>query len=558
MQLHFIYDLVPFIAENFPGQIVLSGIQGGKRINWNSDDYMRLSAGVACFLRSRGLKRGECVLNISENCPEWNFTDLGIMLAGGIHVPVSPSLSNGEIIYIINQTNAGIIFISGKFILRRLQSISGETNGMKEIVSFNKIQGTPFFGEIISDALHSSFTEMANRQRINSKPDDTATIIYTSGSTGMPKGVMLSHKNIMSGLIDTQKYFNLSPGSKVMSYLPLSHSFERWMNYVYQYSGIAINYADYSTSIINNLAEIQPDAVATVPLFLEKIADQINSSLNMNELSKPVGDNSNVNNEHHELIHSLLGNQLKMLFTAGAALGKKFFDYFTSIGIPVYEIYGSSETLVIAFNFKGNVKQGTVGRIKEGCLIKLSEENEILLKGDHVMKGYLQLPEKTKEAVDNGKWYHSGDIGQIDDEEFITISGRKTDIFKTSSGAFVSPVIIENLMTKSPCIRFALVFGENQSRLGIIVVPDYDQIRAWLKKTTLTNEEIVNHPEVINRIEKHVETYNHDAVETEVIGHIILLPEEWSVEGGELTSSQKLKRRYLLDKYKELILKQYN
>jgi len=558
MQLNFVYDLLAVMDEMFQDRVVLSGIKDGYRVDWNSEDYMRLSAGIACFLLDKGLKKGDCVLNISENCPEWNFADIGIMLAGGIHVPVSPSLSNEELVYILLQTGAHFIFISGKFILRRLQSILEETNGMKEIVSFHKIQGIPFFDEIISNGRHSSFTEMADRQRSVSKPDETATIIYTSGSTGLPKGVMLSHKNIISGLIKTQQYFNLPSGSKVMSYLPLSHSFERWMNYVYQYSGVAVFYADYSDGIINNLSEIQPDAVATVPLFLEKVVDQINDSLPVSELLKEDENSSSSINDHPELINSLLGNQLKMIFTAGAALSKKLFDYFVALKIPVYEIYGSSETLVNAFNYKGNVKQGTVGKIKKGCTIKLSEENEILLKGDHIMKGYLRLPEKTQEAIDSRNWYHSGDIGHIDEEGFITIRGRKTDIFKTSSGAFVSPVVIENLITRSPYIKFALVFGENQSRLGIIIVPDYEQVRTLVNNSGLAPEDIIKLPDLIHQIERHIEDYNLNATETEIIEHIILIPAKWSVESGELTSSHKLKRKFLLDKYKELILKRYN
>ena len=373
MEIHFLFDLLPYIAGRFPAVNVLSGINNGKRFFFNTEQYMNASAGIAGFLIEEGLQKGECVLSISENCPEWNFVDMGVMLAGGIHVPVSPSLCDKELAHIIAQTEARIVFVSGKFVLRRLQNLPDSIGKISEIVSFNRIDGVQCLEDIIHLNKANQFKNLASNQKSISHPDDIATIIYTSGSTGMPKGVMLSHKNLAAGLLSTNDFFGLEPSAKIMSYLPLSHSFERWMNYVYQFSGITVCYADYGSSIISNLKEIQPDAVATVPLFLEKIYEQINASLaNSEHAMNP--------SEQKSLIHEFLGNNLKMLFTAGAALSKKLFDYFTGMDIPVYEIYGSSETMVIAFNFRKNVRQGSVGKIKRGCRIKLSSLLATLMK----------------------------------------------------------------------------------------------------------------------------------------------------------------------------------
>lgn len=553
MKLRFVTDLLAYMTSKYKDIYIFSGVRENTTIEYDIQEYSRISFNVAEYLISQGLMPRDFVLSISENRPEWNFTDMGIMLACGIHVPVSPTLSEKELIYVINQTSPRYVFISSKFVLRRIQEIADHLEHIPEFVSFEKLQGTTYFHDIANNNHSICKDEIIIRQKQLITPEDTATLIYTSGSTGMPKGVMLSHQNLISGFIDMHYYFALGSGSRNLSYLPLSHSFERWMNYVFQFSGITVAYADYSKNIISNLECIRPDSFATVPLFLEKICELSSHDGN------PYQAEPNVNTQLKNISkHGFLGGKIKMIFCAGASLNMGIFSFFKDLNIPVYEIYGSSETMVIAFNCLLYMRQGSVGKIKPGCRIKLSSENEILLKGDMIMKGYYNLPQETASAIDQYSWYHTGDIGELDPDGYLRIRGRMTDLFKTSSGAFISPVLIENILLKSPYIKFALVFGENRSNLGVIIIPDYDSGEINDKELVSNSDQAFPSPTLKEAIYKCVEIYNQEAVGTETISHIIILPDDWTTENECLTSSLKIRRKFLIEKYKDMINKQYS
>lgn len=503
------------------------------------EQFNEICLKTASFILKNNKLNSKGVITLSENRIEWNIVDYASMMCKYPHIGISPNLSEHDLIYIFNQTKVSIAFISGKFIFRRIAAIRSKLLYLKTIVSFDGVDDCINFREIAkTDILDIN----AIQERIKKvKVQDVATIIYTSGSTGTPKGVQLSHTNILSGIIDANQYYGLKPGELVLSYLPLSHSFERWMNYVYQSSGLTICYADSFIEFFNNFQIFKPHALASVPLLLEKIYDKILS------LSS--------NNNFKVVANKLLGIDLRVVFVAGASLSKHLFDFYNNIGIAVYEIYGSSETLVISTNSKDFIKQGSVGKLLDPFEIKFSEQSEILLRGKSVFNGYFDLPEITNQAIDAEQWYHTGDKGHIDNEGFVFLQGRLTDFFKKSSGDYIQPVKIENNLKQSEYIKHVLVVGENQRFLGALIITDKNECeKIFNQQKRQTNKEAF----IKNIINKEIEKYNSFVIESEIIKYFRIVDDEWSIESGEFTSSFKIKRSVLLKKYHNEIIEMFN
>ncbi|MCW3465225.1 AMP-dependent synthetase/ligase [Chitinophaga nivalis] len=524
---------------------------------------------------------------ISNNRPEWIFTDLAVQQTGAVLVPVYPTTNPAELQFILQDAAVKYMFVSSKDLLDKILSIREGVPTLREIYTFDEIPGVPHWSSIGEKATPALLEQVATiKDSID--PHHLATIIYTSGTTGTPKGVMLTHQNIVSNVFLSKESFpfNDSPASKVLSFLPLNHIFEKCVSYIYLFSGIGIYYAESIDTISANLKEVQPDGFTTVPRLLEKVFEKIMATGNnltgikrrlfFWAVALATKYDNNVSGGFwydfqlslaNKLIFSkwreALGNNISYIVTGGAACQEKLLRIFNAARIPVYEGYGPTENSpVICVNRRepGGVKFGTVGPPINGLEVRLEEDGEICVKGPSVMKGYYKRPDLTAETVIDG-WLHTGDIGVWVDNKYLKITDRKKELFKTSGGKYVAPQPIENKFKESPFIEQIMVVGAGQKFTGALIVPAFAYLRYWMNRQNIpftTNEEAVSNPKVLETFAQVVESYNSYFNHVEQIKKFELLPEEWSITGGEMTPKLSLKRKVILEKYKDVIAKIYS
>ncbi|MFH0865915.1 MAG: long-chain fatty acid--CoA ligase [Bacteroidota bacterium] len=583
MEVKRIFDLIPFIKEKYNNDICLAGKKGGKWITYSIDQY-RENVDLACKgLLSLGIKKNDKIATISNNRPEWNFVDLAIMQIGAIHVPVYPTISGNELGYILKETEIKIIFISGSVLYNKVVNILNEISMEVKIYTFDNIAGAEHYNNL-KEAGKQVDDETMEKCKSGVCPDDIATIIYTSGTTDLPKGVMLSHNNLVSNFIAASKTMNLNSGHVTLSYLPLCHVYERMLNYKYQYLGISVYYAENLASVVANFQEVKPTVLTSVPLLLEKIYDNIlekgshlkgikkslfRFAIKLSDrypLSRKFSFAYKVKLKAADLVfkkwREALGGKLGMIICGGAALQPRILKAFWAAGIPVYEGYGLTETSpLISNNNYGIFKLGTVGKILEGVNVKIAADGEILVKGPNVMLGYFKNQELTTKTVDADGWMHTGDIGVIEDDVFLKLTGRKKDIFKTSSGFYVSPERIEGILKQSPMIAQVLVAGANHNYLSALIVPDFKSLAAWSKINNVEinfQDQVINDSKIFAVFQCIFDEYNRDCRETERILKFRILSSEWTVEGGELTPKMSMKRNFITQKYHHLIEEFYS
>ncbi len=581
-----LFDILPNQLANYPKEDALCDKVGGNWRKYSSQQCQATVDKVSLGLLAMGFNQGDKFAIISYNRTEWTLLDLGILQIGCIDVPLYPNMSPENYEYIFNDSQVKLVFVENEELFKKVKKVITKTPSVKEIYTFNEVTGAKSWMEIVNIGNESNRTKLSEIEN-SVKEDDLATIIYTSGTTGVPKGVPLSHNNILSNVKSIATIMPMTNKHRMISFLPICHIFERTAVYFYLFIGGSVYFAESIEKVGENLKEVKPNYFTTVPRLMEKIYDKImDKGRNLSPVKKAIfGWAVNLANHYNprgengwfyklrlivarKLVFSkwmeALGGEVEGIISGAAALQPRLSRIFTAAGATIREGYGLTETSpVLTCNrfTHGDYYLGTVGIPLPGVEIKLSESGEILAKGPNVMKGYFNKPDETKAVIDDDGWFHTGDIGEWIDGKFIKITDRVKEIFKTSGGKFIAPLPIENKMKESNFISEIMVIGENQKHAAAIIVPNFEFIRKWCTKkcpTVHTNEEIASSSVVKERTWKDVEKYNKRFGHIQQIKKIELVPDIWTVETGELTPTLKLKRRVILKKYESLIEKIYN
>lgn len=582
MEVTRLFDILPHASKYFPREDMLCGKENGIWTPYSTQQYIQMANELSYGLLHLGVQKGDRIASISNNRPEWNILDMAILQIGAIHVSIYPTISELDYQYILADAKVKLIFVSGWELLRKIENVISTIPDLKDCVyTFRDLRGYRHFREVIELGKNKPLPEALEKIKSSVSPDDVMTLIYTSGTTGNPKGVMLTHKNFLENIKAIAPIVPINPNSKVLSYLPMCHVYERMMVYAWQYLGIAVYYAESLAHIADNLKEIKPDIFTSVPRLLEKFYDKIIAVGNKQKGIKKkiffwanavaaeyeVGEKSLMYRIKLAIARRLvlrkwkeaLGGNLSVVVTGGAAIQPRISRIFYAMEIPVLEGYGLSETspvIAVSTFFKNGVKIGTVGPILPGIEVKIAEDGEILTRGNCLMKGYYNAPDLTSEAIDEEGWFHTGDLGAFEPEGQLKITGRKKELFKTAFGKYVVPTIIENKFAEDSLIDNIMVVGEGKQFAAALIVPEFGDLRSWCVRKGIpytTNEEMIEHPEVLKKFRKIVEQYNKFFGETEQIKRFKLISYVWSIQTGELTPTLKLKRNYISKKYSETI-----
>lgn len=531
---------------------------------------------VSYGLKAMGFKPGEKISTLSNNRSEWNFLDLGMMRIGGIHVPIYPTIAEADLQFILKDAEVKFVFVSNAELYQKVERVCKDLPHIQGIFSFDENTGAKSWKEITHMGSRNMDPDGVKAISDTIQPNDLATLLYTSGTTGVPKGVMLSHYNILSQIISCQTLAPVTPQSRALSFLPLNHVYERVLSYLYMYLGVSIYYAESIEKVADNLKEVQPEIFGCVPRLFEKVYDRIVAKgAELTGIKKrlffwalDLGLKYEVNGANgwwyelqlklaRKLIFSkwqeALGGKVKAAVSGGAALQPRLARVFWAAEIPILEGYGLTETSpVIAVNTleSGGLRFGTVGKTIQDVTVRIAEDGEILCKGPNVMLGYYNRPDLTAEMIDAEGWLHTGDIGVMEEGKYLKITDRKKEIFKTSGGKYIVPQHIENMLKESRFIEQVMVIGENQKFPAAFIVPAFSFLRDWCaRKAILQNasiEELIKDQRVYDRIQKEVDAINARLGSYEAIKKFVLLPKEWTIDAGELTPKLSLKRRVIM------------
>ena len=588
-----LFDCLEHQLAHFPKKDMLVAKEQGVWKNYSTQDTAEIVNRFSAGLLQLGVSGNDFtpegsdkIAIISNNRPEWIFTDLAVQQIGAILVPVYPTTNPLELQFILHDAAVKYIFVSNEELLLKVNSILEKVPSIKTVFTFDKMEGAAHWS-LVTDMAQDQLLQQVNDIKAAVPEEQVATIIYTSGTTGTPKGVMLTHKNLCSNVKFSKESFpfNDAPDSKVLSFLPLNHIFEKTCTYIYLFSGISIYYAESLETIGDNLKEVKPDGFTTVPRLLEKVFEKIMAkgaeltgvkrklffwAVELaekydNRISGGIWYNTQLAIAN-KLIFSkwreALGGNISYIITGGAACQVKLLRIFNAAGVNVYEGYGPTENSpVICVNRqeKGGNKFGTVGPPITGIKVKLAEDGEILVSGPCVMKGYYKRPDLTAETVIDG-WLLTGDIGVWDENKFLKITDRKKELFKTSGGKYVAPQPIENKLKESPFVEQVMIVGAERKFVGALIVPSFATLAEWMREKNIpytTNEDVVNHPKVLELYRGLVESFNTYFNHVEQVKKFELLPREWTIETGEMTPKLSLKRKVVMEKFKDAIERIY-
>lgn len=595
-EIKYLFDLLTYAKAkyNLPDQLAYK--RNGQWRMYSHDDFIRITDNLGYGLLADGLTAGDKVAIISMNRPEWNFVDFACAKLGIITVPMYPTLSAKDYAFILNDAEVKIIFAETAEILEKIVAIKAQVPSLKKIYTFNVLEDAPHWKECLKRGEENPLPEVQRSLQGKINTEDMFTIIYTSGTTGVPKGVMLSHNNIVSNIISASKIFpeGKTAYTKALSFLPLCHVFERMVSFAYMYLGIAIYYAESMDTIGDNLKEVRPHYFTTVPRLLEKVYDKIVSKGNeLTGVKKKLffwalnlGLRFELHNANgplyamqlaiaNKIIFSkwreALGGNVRFIFSGAAALQPRLARVFTAAKIIVLEGYGLSETSpVITANRieEENRMFGTVGIPIDEVQVKIDTSNgeyrpgegEICCKGPNVMIGYYKRPDLTAEVIDKEGWFHTGDVGTIVNGKFLKITDRKKEVFKTSGGKYIAPQPMENKFKESIYIEQVMVLGENQKFPAALIVPAWDALKKWADSNGIhytNNEELISNTAVIALYQSVLDKYNTEFGNWEQVKKFALIPHDWSIDGGEMTPTLKLRRKPILEKYTHLVEKMY-
>lgn len=576
-----LFDFPYYQLEKYPLAKSLVTKSDGKWIATSTQEYVDKANAVSRALLRMGIKPNDKVAIISmTNRTEWNIIDIGILQIGAQNVPIYPTISEDDYEYILNHSEARLCFVSCEEVFEKVKSIQSKAKNLKEVFSFDELKDCKNWKEVLEMGSDTSNQDEVEALKKAVKAEDLATLIYTSGTTGSPKGVMLSHNNIVSNVISSEVRVPFETGGTALSFLPVCHIFERMILYLYQYCGIEIHFAEGLDKISDNVKEVKPDVMTVVPRLLEKVYDAIIAkgaaltgikkklffwAVETGLKFEPYGANGWWYEKKLGLARKLifskwkegLGGNLSVMVSGSAALQARLARVFAAADMPVMEGYGLTETSpVIAVNDQRNKgwKIGSVGKIIDGVEVKIAEDGEILCKGPNVMMGYYKDPEKTAEVM-TGEYFHTGDIGEIDTEGFLRITDRKKEMFKTSGGKYVAPQLLENRFKQSRFIEQIMVVGEGEKMPAALIQPNFDFVKEWAKRHKLelgSNADIVKNEKVIERFQEEVDWANQEFAKWEKVKQFRLTPDIWTVEDGHLTPTMKLKRKPIKEMYLEL------
>ena len=584
-----LFDFPYYQQENFNIADALVTKQDGKWVKTSTQEYLLKANAISRALLQMGVQKNDKIAIISSNNrTEWNIVDIGILQTGAQTIPIYPTISEEDYEYILNHSESMYCFVSDEEVLRKVRAIKTNVPKLKQVYSFNTIEGCKHWSELLELGQDEGNQNEVEDRKNQVTSDDLATIIYTSGTTGRPKGVMLSHRNIVSNVINSAPRIPFEKGkSRALSFLPVCHIFERMILYLYQYYGVSIYFGESIDKISDNIKEVKPNVMSAVPRLLEKVYDSIYAkgtqltgikkklffwAIDLGLRYEPYGANGAWYKFQLKIARKLifskwkegLGGNLDLMVSGSAALQTRLARVFAAAEIPVMEGYGLTETSpVISVNDMRNYgfRVGTVGKVIDGVTVKIAEDGEILCKGPNVMMGYYKDEKLTEEVlIDN--YFHTGDIGEFDSDGFLRITDRKKEMFKTSGGKYIAPQLIENTMKQSRFIEQIMVIGDGQKMPAAFIQPNFDFIKEWAKLHKIaigtTNEEIVANLKVIERIQEEVDKLNEKFGNWEKIKRFELTPDVWSIEAGHLTPTLKLKRKIVMEKYLDLFHKIYN
>jgi len=582
------FDLVDLGCKVCPREVMFGGKHGSGWVTYSTEAVRELTDLFSCGMMALGYSRGDHIATITPNKAEWNIVDHGLAQAGMIHVPVYPTIGNEEYSHILDHSGVKAVIVGNKQIYNKISSVVSRIPAIRALYSIDPVNGLMTFDDIIEEGRKNREKYMGELAAIRDsiKPSDMVTIIYTSGTTGNPKGVMLSHNNLVTNAISTSAAHEFGLGYRALSFLPLCHVYERMMNYHFQYKGTSIYYLENMGIIADTMREIRPHIANTVPRLLEKIYDNIiNKGKNLPWLKKQIffwavdlglkfriAGNTRFYKFRLGIARKLvfnkwkeaLGGELRILISGGAALQSRLERIYWAAGIPVLQGYGLTETSpVIAVNPHRipDIRFETVGPVLDGVQVKIADDGEILCKGPNVMLGYYREPEMTAEVIDTEGYFHTGDIGRIEEGRFLRITDRKKEMFKLSAGKYISPQVIENRLKESLFIEQAMVIGENEKFASALISPNFAFLHDWCSMHHIQyrdNADLVEIPEVIERFAREVREVNKSLGEFEQIKRFRLVTEEWTPQTGELSPTLKLRRNILADRYRQIINEIYS
>ena len=580
------FDLLPRFVEKYGKKKVMFACKvEGEWKKYKSRDFVKMTDVISQGLIGLGVGKGDRVAVISNNCPQWNMVDFAVQQIGAILVPIYPTVRQSDFEYILNHAEPKIVFVEGSLLLSKVKDLILQMKERPKVFVFNPVTGQlTLRGLMVSVKIDKKSLAALQARKDAVEPEDVATIIYTSGTLGTPKGVMLTHYNLMSCVAHYGPHYPVPSSHKVVSFLPLSHIYERSVLYTHLYLGNSTYYVENFGTIMRDLADVKPEHFTTVPRVVEKVyngfmrkGDKLKGmkksifhwAFQLAERYDETGKNNGrtyrfklyiANRLVFTEVRKAFGGRLEFIISGGASLQPRLVRLFAAMDIPIIEGYGLTETSpVIATNSLalGIIKAGTVGVPCSSVQFKIDPETgEILVKGSAVMKGYYKNEEQTKLAIDEEGYFHTGDIGEFDEDGLLKITGRMKEIFKDSMGKYISPALIESKFTESPLISMMMVVGENQKFAAALIVPNFDNLKTWCEEnhiTYTTNAEMIKEKKVTDRYRKEVEAYNKYFGDFEKVKRFELVDREWSIDEGEITPSLKLRRKVVAEHFSDLI-----
>ena len=583
-----LFEFIEYQNEHAPLEKSFTTKYNGKWESLSTENFISQSRAISRALVGLGIKAGDKIAMISSNNrSEWSVIDVGLLTLGAVNIPIYPTISSNDYEYILNHSESIYCFVSDQEVYEKVKSIQKNVKSLKKVYSFDKIKGCPHWSELLDEGSKMDNDDTVTKMKNQVKSEDLATIIYTSGTTGVPKGVMLSHNNVVSNVVSASKRLPLTIGqASALSFLPVCHIFERVILYIYMFNSVSVYFAESIETIADNLKEIKPNVMTAVPRLLEKVYDKIYArggeltgikkslfywAVDLGLQYNPYGQNGAWYEFKLKIAKKLilskwqeaLGGNLELICSGSAPLQSRLARVFTAAGMTLVEGYGLTETspVISVCDMRENkFKIGTVGKVIDGVEVKIAEDGEILCKGPNVMMGYYKEEKMTKEVM-SGDYFHTGDIGEIDSEGFLKITDRKKEMFKTSGGKYIAPAVIENQMKQSLFIEQIMVVGSGRRMPTAVIQPNVDHVIEWLKEKGIECNSLskaIQETILKDEILKEVENHNQNFGSWEQIKKIELTPDVWSIDDGHLTPTMKLKRKVVTEKYKDLIEKMYN
>lgn len=574
-----VFDLLKYNLENFPKEDFVCGKINGAWVKYSTQKFCEETDNLSRGLTTLGIGKGSRVAVMSANRPEWNICDYAIMQLGAYQIPLYPTLAEFDMKFIIENAGVSIVFANDELIFNKLVNVNKLLANPIQIYTFNKIANAKHWQELIEIGKETNVQLDTYRSAVSAT--DILTIIYTSGTTGTPKGVMLTHDNLVQNIKNSAIIFPKEV-KVALSFLPLSHIFERMIIYLYNYGGVAIYYAESMDTIVADIQDVKPNSFSTVPRLLEKVYDKImEKGKDLTGIKKAIFYWSlalaekfdQKNNWWYDFKLGIarklvfkkwqeaLGGGIVVIASGGAALNPRLNRIFWAAGMPVFEGYGLTETSpVITVNYFGATMFGTVGTTIEGVEVKIAEDGEILARGHNIMKGYYERPDLTDETIDKDGWFHTGDIGELINGKYLKITDRKKEIFKTAGGKYIAPQMLENKYKESPLIEQIIVLGENMKFPSALIVPTFSALKNWCEHKGIvytTDAEMITNEQVLEKYNRIVVELGSDFGKWEQVKRFALLPKEFSIDGGELTPKLSFKRKFILEKNKNIIDKIY-